>query len=287
MIGLGNVALLGDRPFASGGTTTTYSSSGQSFSVHSVTAAGNVNISTRGTVPHYDLFVVGGGGGGGTQYSQATGGGGAGGVLDLSEPLSPGTHSVSRGNGGRGGCHGSPTALNGDNSVFGPYVAHGGGRGFGVGGVGDGGSGGGGGPAAGAGTTGQGTSGGIRNPSNTRFTSGGGGGKTQAGLNGGAGKGGDGITNNRRTGANVGYGGGGGGGGTPQGSLSLAGFGGGGRGGCNPVCFENPGCRNATVGSANTGGGGGGAGSTCFGGDAPVCSAAGGTGIVFLRWRTA
>ena len=118
---------------------------------------GWVAIDNTGEYPSVNIgyLVVGGGGAGG---GQICGGGGAGGLLESSSyDITPGTYTVTVGAGGVADTYGGTgTATNGDPgnpSVFGDFVAIGGGRGgnYGVGGAygpgGAGGSGGGGGAA--------------------------------------------------------------------------------------------------------------------------------------------
>jgi hypothetical protein len=247
------------------------------------------NSSTTWTVPTgitnvAQALVVAGGGGGGSTYG---GGGGAGGVLYTTNlAVTPGAVlTVTVGAGGVGGLgFGNSTpasATNGGNSVFGSLTAIGGG--FGSQDYprpnpngGSGGSGGGGIALAGTGTAGQGFAGGA---GINGLQGGGGGGAGEPAANAvtfGIGtNGGRGIPN-PISGSTAGQlvngvyylGGGGGSGGDSGGSNGTGGLGGGGNG-------VNSG--NGTAGTANTGGGGG-------GGAYDGSGAAGGSGIVILRY---
>jgi len=234
------------------------------------------------------LIIAGGGGGGkggGTTSSQKTGGGGgAGGVQEATSTLIPPTqYTVTVGTGGAGGT--STRGSSGGNSSFNSTTSNGGGGGGGnntTTGL-DGGSGGGS-PhnqnyaIYGDGISGQGHDGGW---GDANFEiGGGGGGKGEAGSTDQAGYGGDG-SNTWATWATAtstgdsGYYGGGGGAGCRQyyGQRGLGGDGGGGAGTQNTnVCV---------AGTANTGGGGGGGGKgTGTNGD----GAAGGSGLVIIRY---
>lgn len=228
-----------------------------------------------------DVLVVGGGGGGG---NNGGGGGGAGGFVYTNAMLLPaGSYSVVVGAGGAAAPNNQITGSPGGNSSFVGLVALGGGGGAsrdGGGGGMAGGSGGGGGGSEdagrrvpGAGTPGQGASGGAGIGTGTSSAGGGGGGAGEAGTaaasqNGG--KGGDGLPCSI-TGTEVWYSGGGGGGKTVNGSVGEGGRGGGGGG---TFYTQNP-------GTPNTGGGGGGG----SGGDGVGVGAAGGSGVVSMRYR--
>lgn len=234
-----------------------------------------------------DVLMVGGGGGGG---STVAGGGGAGGLLyTTAQSLTNATnYPVTIGAGGAGGTSDSNGVV-GISSTFNSLTALGGGYGGGYGTVGNdggpGGSGGGAGSAGtanktgGAGTAGQGNAGG-----NVNFTfdgGGGGGGAGAAGAtnsSGTAGVGGAGVNTYSSwatatgTGASGFYAGGGGGGANTS-NAGAGGAGGGGAGGRQAA--GNP----ATI---NTGGGGGGGG-----GNGSRVGAAGGSGIVIIRYLVA
>jgi len=232
--------------------------------------------------------VNGGGGAGGLRSTVgATGGGGS---LESALSLTAQAYTVTVGAGGAGGANISTQGTNGSNSVFSTITATGGGGGgkYGdpTGSAGSsGGSGGGGGfsqtrinsTSGGAGTSSQGYAGGAGNG----FSSGGGGGAgavggagidaSLTGGNGGAGVQISSIANATQTGVN-GYYAGGGAAGSESSIPGTGGAGGGGNGG-NKTANINP-----TAGVANTGGGGGG------GTNNPNLGAAGGSGIVVIRY---
>ena len=246
------------------------------------------------------VLVVAGGGGGGGQLT--SGGGGAGGVVHESSfsVTSNGTVSVTVGKGGAAGSDAwnRPANYNngdnGDNSVFGSVTAIGGGGGGGggtnsqIGNPGSaGGSGGGGGRCwvgcntsfsssngnkrvGGAGTNGQGNRGGHA-PYMSGAGGGGAGGPGEESLGTRSGVGGDGVAYDI-SGTSTHYGGGGGGGSENTATRAAGGLGGGGSGGANN------GAETGVAGTAGTGGGGGGA---------KWSGAAGGSGIVIIRWGTA
>jgi len=111
----------------SGGTTSTFSSGGTTYRVHTFTSNGTISVIRGGFV---ELLVVagGGGGGGGRSAGGSGGGGGGGGTLYLPSFLVSSSSPVSIGNGGAGGGN-SSTGTNGDNSVVFGQVAFGGGGG--------------------------------------------------------------------------------------------------------------------------------------------------------------
>jgi hypothetical protein len=292
---------------ATGGTV---SNSGD-FRIHTFTGDGNFVVASLGNGcsvssggPNVcDYLVVAGGGGGGKDRA---GGGGAGGFREskcnsgpytaspLATPtgitLTAATFPVTVGGGGAGGTTGpNVNGTNGSNSIFSTITSAGGGGGMTSnttspqGGGFDGGSGGGGGgsnpsphsPPAGIGNTPsvsppQGQPGGEgQDGGNSRGA--GGGGATAAAANASttpsaAPGGGAGATTNI-TGSPVAYAGGGGGTGTSPPTGGAGGSGGGGAGG-NPA---------GTAGTANTGGGGG--------GSCQATGAAGGKGIVIIRYK--
>ena len=237
-----------------------------------------------------DYLVVAGGGGGGTEAdvsgNRSSGGGGGGGLRctvtatggggALESPLSltaSTNYTVTIGAGGA-------KAANGSDSVFSSITSTGGGRGGNGGNSTNkdalaGGSGGGGGVngAAGNGTTNQGYAGGAGGVAGSNGAGGGGG----AGAAGTAdssssnGNGGNGVAT-IISGTSTYYAGGGGAG--KSAAASTGGLGGGGNGGSNQAN------KSGTAGTANTGGGGGGGiidGST-------YAAAAGGSGIVIVRY---
>jgi hypothetical protein len=304
---------------ASGGTPSTCGD----FKIHTFTGPGTFCVSAAGNAAgnnQLEYIVVAGGGGGGSP--QGGGGGGAGGFRFASPSLAPLTYpgkplaapaaltaSVSSfpivvGGGGAGTAGPSTRGVQGSTSSFSTISsAGGGGGGTGSPGVellgGSGGSGGGGGGrnypnpnAGGAGNTppvspAQGTSGGrgrctASPPSNDR--GGGGGGAISAGTagagdpgNAGPGGGGAGIptafgSNGVPCGSFRYYAGGGGGGlDGGSGTRGAGGLGGGGDG--------SPGSPTGAPGTVNTGGGGGGSGT------ASCTAAAGGSGIVIIRYK--
>ncbi len=295
---------------ATGGTVTTVCTN---FKVHTFTGPGTFCVSCAGNAAGsstVDYLVVAGGGSGGKQIA---GGGGAGGYRESSGTAS-GSYSASPlGSGvsalpvtatgfpitvGAGAARATsiPTTSSGSNSIFSSITSAGGGGGIGCGVGANGGSGGGNGKRTtspvGQGNTppvspAQGTNGGqaVCNPGGA---GGGGGGATVVGGNSvspgsgpgcNAGGGGTGATSSI-TGSPVARAGGGGGGGrscagtagTPAGAGSPCGTGG---AGTAPNA-------DATAGTANTGGGGGGTGySPSPGND----GAAGGSGIVIIRYK--
>ena len=297
-----NTAAITSLSFACSGATF---SSGSTFSLYGIQAGtpkaqGGQIVTTDGTYWYHafrasgtftpstaitaDILVVAGGGGGG---SDAGGGGGAGGLLySASQSLSANTtYSCVIGAGGTAAT--TATIGNyGSNSQFGSITASvGGGAGSTtVSPAGTGGSGGGGGrnngQAGGSPTSGQGYAGG----SGVLNTNGGGGGGAGAvgsnGSGGTAGSGGTGVNTYStwatatNTGASGYFAGGGGAGASSGGTAGTGGNGGGGNGG-----LGNPG--NGTSGTANTGGGGGGGGGS-FG--VSTNGAAGGSGIVIIRY---
>jgi hypothetical protein len=307
---------------ATGGTITTcgnykiHSFTGPgTFTVCSVgNPAGSDKIQT--------LIVAGGGGGG---RDRGSGGGAGGLILTpcAGIPVSATAYPISIGGGGPGGTspfcgtQGTPTTGFGLTSV-------GGGKGSGGGGAfpvsvttgGPGGSGGGGSvgctaPSIGpggpgtqptqpgnSGAYGFGNNGGAANPSYPTGTgnTGGGGGAGAVGVAGsssvsGAGGAGKDVTSIFGASPKAFYGptngiyaGGGGGGmssGAPGGPTAggLGGLGGGGPGGKSPANGPGPGV--GTAGTANTGGGGGGGANTT----PTQCGAAGGSGIVLIRYK--
>jgi hypothetical protein len=273
------------------------------FKVHTFTGPGTFTVTSAGNPfgsDTVDYLVVAGGGGSGTFRG---GGGGAGGLRTASSfPILVQPYPIAVGGGGVAGVAFTSAGGNGVDSVFSTITSTGGGGGGDAGPaapapqrVGQNGGSGGGGAALGglAGGTGntppvsppQGNSGGTSTPSPSGRAGGGGGGAsaigtdgagtstpTNVGGNGGAGTDvtpifGPGLPNS-------GVYAGGGGGGSGCGATGTGGTGGTGGGG--------PGSGNSsiggTAGTANTGGGAGGAGDACT-------SAAGGSGIVIIRYK--
>jgi hypothetical protein len=271
-------------PVAVGGTVTT--SGG--YTIHTFNSSGTLAVNKDVEVEY--LVVAGGGGGG---FGQG-GGGGAGGYRSNVTGQSSGGNSSAEdalflspnnnyqvlvGAGGTGAVRGVRGG-NGFDSLFGSISSLGGGGGGSTDAAGQvqgltGGSGGGGSitGASGAGTAAQGLAGG----SGVNGRGAGGGGAGQTGVSpvtfvGGAG--GNGLSSNI-TGSSVTRAGGGGGGTfESQGGSAPGGAGGGGAGGTNSV---------GTAATANTGGGGGGGAQT---GSGEFAGAAGGSGVVIIRYLT-
>jgi len=310
-----NVADLQFNQFteATGGTVTT---SGN-FKIHTFTGDGcfvvsQVGLGSGPAVVDYLVVAGGGGGNGGSQ-----GAGGAGGfrlsnatcmpsplTSPLANPtgitLTATTYPVTVGAGGTAPS-GSPgyygAGGKGSNSVFSTITSTGGGQGE----SGTGGSGGGGG-ATGTGAAGntppvsppQGNNGGngspVQNVPQGGSSGGGGGagavggnGSTSAGGNGGAGSyvlqtGFAGCNGTSGPVGSARYFSGGGGGGTYLSATGGSGANGGGNGGTS----NQPTATSGTAASANTGSGGGGGGHS---GSAYTAGAAGGKGIVILRYK--
>ena len=250
---------------ATGGTITT--SGG--YTIHTFTSNGT--FTPNGNV-NVEYLVVGGGGAGATGSG---GGGGAGGFRTGSLVIANTPITVTVGAGGAGST--GATGGNGGDSVFDSITAVGGGGGgtnSTAGATGGSGGGTGAGTASGgAGTAGQGNAGGAGLNSGN-FGAGGGGGAAGAGTSApasGGGNGGDGQQSSI-SGTATFYAAGGGGG-TFSGTAGTGGTGGGGAG-------NNSGA--GTPGTTNTGSGGGGSG-----GNSTLLSAAGGSGIVIIRYQTA
>ena len=272
---------------ATGGTITTIGD----YKIHTFNSSGTFEVTSfdniNGTIVDY-LIVAGGGGGG---YETA-GGGGAGGLLQASGHLvSTSQYTVTIGAGGTGATAASNGANGGDSSVF-SVTSDGGGVGGASSGTSvgkDGGSGGGGkrgSNAGGSATVGQGNDGGTGGPGSGTNTAcaGGGGGSNNAGNAGatrGTGYGGDGGSGLQIdiSGTNTYYAGGGGGG-----SYEVANtyFGRGGNGGGGRAAS---GTTLAVAGTANTGGGGGGGQLNNINDTPKFNGAAGGSGIIIIRYK--
>lgn len=260
--------------FATGGTITTATVGGMSYTIHTFTTVGTTSFVVSRAV-NVEYLVVAGGGGGGVGRA---GGGGGGGFVEAAMSLSPGTYTITVGQGGTAGSNDSQGGDGSASSIGALVTTVGGGGGGGwVTNTGrNGGSGGGassGGAGAGSRTPGSATAGtGQNGSSNFDAQYGGGGG----------GAGGYAFTAVSRTGGNgcqsqmsgtLTYYAGGGGAGSAGGSASAGGLGGGGTGSvANGTAAQS--------GTANTGGGGG-------GGEGPTGpGGAGGSGIVILRYPT-
>jgi hypothetical protein len=272
-----------------GGTATTYTSGGITYTVRTFSSSENLNIEECQGGLFVDYLIVGGGGGGGGRYN--SGGGGAGGVLSGTATLTTNSvYPIIVGIGGTGGGDANK-GLKGKNSSFNGNVAFGGGGGGSyaatVGGDPQGLPGGSGGgnsgykvAPGGLGTAGQGNNGGG-GPAGG-FGGGGGGGAGAVGSNGTStvgGAGGIGVSNSI-TGSAVFYGGGGGGASYTSATVPQGGNGGGGNGAPGPATSAG---GLPTDGVDGRGGGGGGAngygttGDTARGGD-------GGDGVVIIRY---
>jgi hypothetical protein len=287
---------------ATGGTVTCCGN----YKIHTFTGPGTFTVSSLASNPANnitDYLVVAGGGGGAWDRG---GGGGAGGFREsvpspaawTASPLaSPGgalpvsvtAYPITVGGGGAGGTPSPGPGVQGNPSVFSTITSAGGGLGEAapVGTAGAGGSGGG---AAGPGTGGagntpptspsQGSAGGS-SPGNN--SGGGGGGATAVGQDGsGPRAGGAGATTSISASPTAYAGGGGGGFSDAQGcgTGGAGGTGGGGKGGDRPLTPSGV----AVAGTTNRGGGGGG------GANGPNASpltngAAGGSGIVIIRYK--
>ncbi|MBM3428130.1 MAG: LamG domain-containing protein, partial [Bacteroidetes bacterium] len=258
---------------ATGGTVTTVGG----YKIHTFTTSGTFTVPAGMTGVNAEVLVVAGGGGGGFRHA---GGGGAGGlVYNSSFALTAGqSYTVTVGSGGAGAPNsGTNQGSSGGNSVFGNITAIGGGGGGTNTKVGNsGGSGGGGsnGTNGGNGTAGQGNKGGNQNNGagccHAWGCGGGGAGAAGANTSNSAGSvGGVGLQYSI-SGTPTYYAGGGGGGNGANATVLVGGSGGGGNGGTNAGA--------PTAGTPNTGGGGGG------GGVAPEPGAAGGSGIVIVRY---
>jgi hypothetical protein len=268
---------------AVGGTVTQITD----YTIHTFTSTGNSTLQVLEESLIVEYLIVGGGGGG---NGFGGGGGGGGGFLSGTKTLSKGSHTITVGAGGTAG--NTSNATSGSSSTAFGLTAYGGGLSGNdaIANGGNGGSGGGAGTlAAGTGVggsarLGQGNKGGAQDNQLERGGGGGGAGSegqiattnaTRAG-DGGAGK----IST--ISGASVYYAGGGGGGnrsstGSPAYTSRSGGNGGSGGGGKGSDSSTN----NPVAGTANTGGGGGGG----RGYTSNEIGAAGGSGIVIIRYK--
>ena len=257
----------------------------KTHTVHTFTSTGTLTVTGSGDI---EYLVVAGGGGGGWN---AAGGGGAGGMKTDTLSSSAGNKTITVGNGGSAGVSGSRNGGTGADSVFDSITSTGGGGGRGdensTSGI-NGGSGGGGcglkDASNGTGISGQGNHG-AANRVNTASNDGGGGGggKGAVGtLSSGVTQGGNGGIGLQSSinGTATYYAGGGGG---ATGVTSSAGnSGNGGTGGGGKGAYWNGGSSIAPVaGTANTGGGGGGGE---WDSHTYQNGAAGGSGIVIIRY---
>ena len=263
---------------AKGGTVTQITD----YTIHTFTGTAALQVLEEALIVEY--LIVGGGGGG---NGFGGGGGGAGGFLSGTKTLSKGSYTITVGGGGTAG--NTSNATSGSNSTAFGLTAYGGGL-SGNDAISDGGNGGSGGGAGtlaagtgvgGSARLGQGNKGGAQNNQLERGGGGGGAGSegqiattnaTRAG-DGGAGK----IST--ISGTSVYYAGGGGGGNRTSPGYTVrsggnGGIGGGGKG-------SDSATNNPVAGTANTGGGGGGG----RGYTNNEIGAAGGSGIVIIRYK--
>ena len=274
------------------------------YKIHTFTGPGTFTVTNAGNPlgsTTVDYLVVAGGGGGGWDRA---GGGGAGGFREsvpspaawtasplastTSLPVSVTGYPITVGGGGPGGTPSPGPGTAGSNSVFSTITSAGGGGGKAApaGTAGAGGSGGG---SSGPGSGGAGNTPPVSpsqgNPgasASAGENGGGGGGATSTGGPGTNRTGGPGATTSI-SGSPTAYAGGGGGGFSDAqgcGTGGAGGTGGGGKGGDRPLSPTN----GAVAGTTNTGGGGGG------GANGPNASpiangAAGGSGIVVIRYK--
>jgi hypothetical protein len=295
---------------ATGGTTNEYNASGKRFRSHTFTSNGTFTVTTVGDNiddrNKVDYLIIAGGGGGGRAsgagggaggYRTTNGTSGANSSAQTKVTVTAQSYSITVGGGGAGSANNNVKGSSGTNSTaLGITSTGGGGGGTGNDQLGlSGGSGGGSGGigtgtySGGSGTSGQGRNGGNGTTNETIpvRSFGGGGGASGLGQNGStstfsAGNGGSGLNNLLRTGSaetRAGGGGAGGGATSPSYSAGTGGSGGGGNGGTGATT------ANATAGATNTGSGGGGGG-TRFG-VADYNGAAGGSGIVVIRYEIA
>ena len=265
---------------AVGGTVTQITD----YTIHTFTNTGTSTLQVLEDSLIVEYLIVGGGGGG---NGFGGGGGGGGGFLSGTKTLSKGSHTITVGAGGTAG--NTSNATSGSNSTAFGLTAYGGGL-SGNDAISDGGNGGSGGGAGtlaagtgvgGSARLGQGNKGGAQNNQLERGGGGGGAGSegqiattnaTRAG-DGGAGK----IST--ISGTSVYYAGGGGGGNRTSPGYTVrsggnGGIGGGGKG-------SDSGTNNPVAGTSNTGGGGGGG----RGYTSNEIGAAGGSGIVIIRYK--
>jgi hypothetical protein len=262
---------------------------------HIFTSSGTFRVNQALTC---DYVVVGGGGGGGKDGGGGGGGGlrstvtatGGGGSLESALAVAASSYAITVGAGGAAGTF-NVAGVSGGNSTFSSITSTGGGAGGGDFGTATGYSGGAGGgtkrdttnnTGGGAGTTNQGYAGGVG--CGTAFGGAGGGGGAGAaggkgvstgsasGERGGAG--GNGVATSI-TGTSVTRAGGGGGANFGSSVVAAGGSGGGGNGGAWDFANSYANRTYATAGSANAGAGGGGD---------PSNPAAGGSGIVIIRY---
>jgi hypothetical protein len=250
---------------ATGGTITSYTDSGTTYTVHSFTSTGSTTW-TPPSAGNVSILLLGGGGGG----AYGGGGGGGGGLgATASQAVTAQAYSIvvgtgGGGSGGSGGTGPNTTGTAGVSTTGLGLTATGGGGGTGRANTNAGGR------ASPGGTSGspQSNAGGSGSGSPGGEGGGGGGGAGAVGGSGNSQPGGSGATNDYRTGSDVTYAGGGGGAGTGGGS--------GGSGGGGAGRSSNTGIQG-TDGLGGGGGGGGFFGPNGAGGD-------GGDGIAVIRY---
>jgi len=261
------------NPAASGGTE--YTSGG--FKYHKFTSTGSLTVSTAG---NFQVLIVAGGGGGGS--NSASGGGGAGGIVHYESIFLPvASYTATIGAGGSAptggdyqGHRGNAShfgnllqAIGGGNGGFNAQAGGCGGGGYGAGGMSEG--------ALGlqadqAGAIGYGKAGGGGQPGTAVWASSGGGAGAVGVYESGGGAGTDNFSvwaSATSSGASGYFAGGGATGAVASNSSKSGGVGGGG--------------NSYTAGTANTGGGGGGGRWDAYG---VIVGAAGGSGIVIVRY---
>jgi hypothetical protein len=263
---------------ASGGSSSTITVGGQSYTLLSFTSDANLTVSTGGL---FDVLLIGGGGAGGSSNSYQAGGGGGGQVVGLTTLttlyLPASTIAVDVGAGGVASPTGGQSVkyeMNGKQSVIGSYV-------YAIGGGGGGqyNSGGNyinafaGGNGGGAGQNGfvapslvGGYSGGLHD-SNVNYGGGGGG----AGGTGGNATGGSGGTGGSGVDISAWLG-------QSANTTRVAGGGGGSNNGTGTDGGANGAATNAATPTANKGGGGGGVRGAQY-------TAPGGSGAVYVRFK--
>jgi hypothetical protein len=289
--------ITGSVPYiaASGGTEST---SGD-CKIHVFTGPGTFSVTAASTIPANNVFkylVVGGGGGGRAQNGSARGGGagGAGGYRSSSFGPSPlqgtdltgsvASFPIAVGGGGAGAVLPNTSAVAGAVSTFSTITSTGGGLGGGM----DpqqpgtpGGSGGGGGDSGGVGTTypgGTGNTPPVSPPQGNNGGSAGGNPNNNGGGGGGGGGAGGAGSSGQPSGPSYPRNGGSGGSGVPN-SITGSGvtYSAGGTGG--PTANQTGGAGTANTGNGANGGGGG------HPGHSPSNGAAGGSGIVVIRYK--
>lgn len=268
---------------ATGGTSSSITVGGVNYTLLTFSADGTLSVSQGGL---FDCLLVGGGGGG-WAVPNGGGGGGGGGVCQRTIYLPAGTHAITVGAGGISASVSSEGSLMGGASYIGTtsnaIVAVGGGNSdwnleYGVVGASTAGSRGSITAIPRNGITTQGNRGGVGSGVSSAGGGGGAGGVGSAGSGSQGGAGGIGVDISAFLGQTAGTtykGGGGGGCASAAGATGgTGGLGGGGNG-------SNGSSETSTAGIANSGGGGGGSFGTGSGGQLR----AGGSGIVYVRFK--